>query len=137
MAFSPSLPQHSAFFTDPSGNDGGTMSEISRRLTTILAADVTGYSRLAGADEDRAWQRTALSSEPCQAKSNRCTQNGFNGSERQGTDIEIREDYLSQWKYQCCYQQRAKHLYKDLTSHFSPLFSDGQHTDQRPRQCIC
>lgn len=26
--------------------------EISRRLTTILAADVAGYSRLAGADEE-------------------------------------------------------------------------------------
>jgi class 3 adenylate cyclase len=28
------------------------MPEISRRLTTILAADVAGYSRLAGADEE-------------------------------------------------------------------------------------
>src|SRR5271165_5709739 len=30
----------------------GEMPEIARRLTTILAADVAGYSRLAGADEE-------------------------------------------------------------------------------------
>jgi TolB-like protein/class 3 adenylate cyclase len=36
---------------DP-GRNGGMMPEISRRLTTVLAADVAGYGRLAGADEE-------------------------------------------------------------------------------------
>jgi hypothetical protein len=35
---------------------GGTQSET-RKLATILVADVVGYSRLAGADEDRALAR--------------------------------------------------------------------------------
>ena len=33
---------------------------VSRKLAAILAADVVGFSRLAGADEDRTLARCAL-----------------------------------------------------------------------------
>ena len=38
----------------------GTMTEI-RKLAAILAADVIGYSRLAGSDEDRTLARLVAS----------------------------------------------------------------------------
>jgi hypothetical protein len=33
---------------------------MERRLTTILAADVVGYSRLMGADETARWRRSRV-----------------------------------------------------------------------------
>jgi class 3 adenylate cyclase len=41
----------------PGGSTGVAQQKVERRLAAILAADVVGYSRLTGADEERTLTR--------------------------------------------------------------------------------